>query len=427
MGFKKWKVLSLAGALALSYAVSSQAAEIKVSDETFGEIGANLKIWYLKADELKREKDYTKNEIYVGSLRFYTKGQITKLVQFYGEIDSGTNKQAELAEGGVNLAFAPEFQIRAGQIRVPFSRYQVTHDYAQIIPSGVGWTGSDFINSTLDPQGLSDYFPLVPQNPYAFSPKNDGKADAGVVIHGSLEKGMFRYALGLFNEDRIGKDKKNFEYSIRLEFTPTMLGFKPEGDSITGRVKDTYLGKKDVLTIGLGYNSEKIGDKGGIIEIEMNGKEKVTLPKGLTRKSWTVDALVEKKYGLWVPNLQLGYIAMNDSHFYLKGEDEIPKKGDTDAWYVQAQLLYDQMVGFGKPALALRYDNVKADTDYYGKDDIKITRWGVVLNYYLKGQAARVSLGFDNVSYKDAAKAFLKDEGLEDKLTNWYLYFQTKF
>ncbi|MCS7279770.1 MAG: porin [Thermodesulfobacteriaceae bacterium] len=421
MGFKKWKVLSLAGALALGYAVSSQAAEIKVSDETFGEIGVNLKVWYLKADELEKKGDWSKNEFYVGNMRFYTKGQITKLVQFYGEIDSGTNRNAELSEAGVNLAFAPEFQIRAGQIRVPFSRYQVTSDYAQIIPSGVGWTGSSFIDSTLDPQGLSDYFPLVPQNPYAFSPKNDGKADAGVVIHGSLEKGMFRYALGLFNEDRIGKDKKNFEYSIRLEFTPTMLGFKPEGDSITGRVKDTYLGTKDVLTIGLGYNSEKIGDKGGTIKI--NGVS-FTLPKGLTRKSWTVDALVEKKYGLWVPNLQLGYIGMNDSHLYWKGSI---KKGDTDAWYVQAQLLYDQMVGFGKPALALRYDNVKADDSYDGKDDTKVRRWGVVLNYYLKGQAARVSLGFDNVSYKDAAKAFLKDEGLEDKLTNWYLYFQTKF
>ncbi len=399
MGFKRWKVLSLAGALVLGYAVSSQAVEIKVSDETFGEIGANLKIWYLNADELEKRGDYTKNEFYVGNMRFYAKGQISKLVQFYGEIDSGTNRNTELSEAGINLAFVPEFQIRAGQIRVPFSRYQLTDDYAQIIPSGVAWTGSKFISSTLDPQEV------LPSNPYAFSPKNDGKADVGAVVHGSIEKGMFRYALGIFNEDRIGKANKNFEYAVRVEFTPTMFGFKPEGDSITGIVKDTYLGAKDVLTIGLGYDYEKVLDRN-------------VLGKGLTRKSWTVDALVEKKCGLWVPNLQLGYISMNDSHF--KDISNL-KKGDTDAWYVQAQLLYDQMVGFGKPALALRYDDVEAD------DDLKVRRWGVVLNYYLKGEAARISLGFDNVSYKDNAKDILKEDGLEDKLTNWYLYFQTKF
>lgn len=399
MNFKRWKVLGITGALVLGYAVSSQAVEIKVSDETFGDIGANMKIWYLNADELKRSGDYTKNEFYVGNMRFYAKGQISKLVQFYGEIDSGTNRNTELSEAGVNLAFIPEFQIRAGQIRVPFSRYQITDDYAQIIPTGLARTGSKYISSTLDPQGV------LPVNPYAFSPKNAGKADVGAVVHGSISQGMFRYAAGIFNEDREGKQNKNFEYAIRIEFTPTMYGFSPEGDSITGTVKDTYLGKKNVLTIGLGYDYEKVLDSN-------------VLGKGLTRKAWTVDALVEKKCGLWVPNLQLGYININDSHF----KDLSPlKKGDTDAWYAQAQILYDQVVGFGKPALALRYDDVEADEDW------RVRRWGLVLNYYLKGEAARVSLGFDNVSYKDDAKDFLKANGLEDKITNWYLYFQTKF
>jgi hypothetical protein len=131
-----------------------------------------------------------------------------------------------------------------------------------------------------------------------------------------------------------------------------------------------------------------------------------------------------------VPNLQLGYIKLNDSHFYEVNETTW-KKGDTSLWYAQGQLLYDAVVGLGKPALAIRYENVEADGVASGKKDFAFDRWGVALNYYLKGQAAKVSLGFDKVEYDDAAKAFLKSSEskseYEDSITDYYLYIQTKF
>jgi hypothetical protein len=228
---------------------------------------------------------------------------------------------------------------------------------------------------------------------------------------------MFRYNVGVFNEDK-RKDEafKGLQWVARVEFTPTMLGFAPESTtSPHGKVKDTYLGKKDVLTIGLGYYKEKLYDK-----------EKITYNESLEADGWTADLFFEKKFGCWVPNLQLGYIKLNDSHFY---NETTWKKGDTSLWYAQGQLLYDAVVGLGKPALAIRYENVEADGVASDKKDFAFDRWGVAFNYYLKGQAAKVSLGFDKVEYDDAAKLYLESQPnkKEDSITDYYLYIQTKF
>jgi hypothetical protein len=64
------------------------------------------------------------------------------------------------------------------------------------------------------------------------------------------------------------------------------------------------------------------------------------------------------------------------------------------------------MVGFGKPALAVRFEQNKnelpgASAD---RDEPKVTRFGVIGHYYIKGQAAKVSLGLDSVSLNSEAR-----------------------
>jgi hypothetical protein len=224
-------------------------------------------------------------------------------------------------------------------------------------------------------------------------------------------------------------DKKNFEWNARIEFTPTMLGFKPESAAtINAKYGDTYLGSKDVLTIGLGYHTET-----------HTPKFNATLGD-LKRKGWTVDALFEKKYGNVVPNLQIGYISLSDSHYYKKFDPAnlssyVVKKGDSDIWYVTGQLLFDQVMWLGKPAIAFRYEKITGDGQWTDrtilKKDLTTETFGLAFNYYIKGQAARISLGFDQTKYKDALKYFLKygDSATkkEDSITDWYLYLQSQF
>ena len=439
MKVARWKVVGLAGALALGYVASADAAQIKVSDETWADFGVRMKMWYLNKD--KRSNSTTndgwhQNVFDVWLTRVYFVGQITPLFRFYSHLDTSsyTDGYATFSEGGINLAFAKEFQVWVGKIRKPFTRAQLTAGFSQITSQ--------------------DYW-LDPQNQLKTIKAALMKCDLGVMIQGDLVDGMFRYRIGAYNEDRsnatkwwkgdksIGwtgfsvapgkkmNDKKNFEWNARIEFTPTMLGFKPETATlIKPRLYDSYFGSKDVFTIGLGYHYETHTPKGQF------GNQ---LRSELKRKGWTVDAMFEKKFGCLVPNLQVGYINFSDSHYYnkyrwdgTKWDNPYVKKGDSDIWYVTGQLLYDQVVWLGKPAIAFRYENITGDGEWTDgkirKKDLTVETYGVALNYYIKGQAARISVGFDYTKYDDALKRYLKvDRKEEDSITDWYVYFQSQF
>jgi hypothetical protein len=471
MKLARWKVLSLAGALVLGYVASADAAQIKVSDETWANFGLNMKIWYYNKDKRSNSTSsggWTQNVFDVGQTKVYFTGQVTPAFQFYVELDTnGAAGTTTNGEAGINLAFAKEFQVLAGKIRKPFTRAQLSSSYAYLTPQGY-W---------LDPQGQLGAIKAAL-----------GDKDGGLMVHGDLADGMFRYRVGVYNENRDATNKlwlggsnstntfgwigyqqikegsstlldfkqtpgtkannlKNFEWNARIEFTPTMLGFKPESAATTtAKIGDTYLGAKDVFTIGLGYHAETHTPKSTVVDEDGN---KYNLGD-LKRKGWTIDAMFEKKFGNLVPNLQIGYISLDKTHFYPKyqwnkNDEEYQlvgfKKGDSDIWYVTGQLLFDQVVGLGKPAIAFRYEKIKGDGQYLYfneatdteilKKDLTAETFGLAFNYYIKGQAARISLGFDQTKYKDALKYFLKYENsktkYEDSITDWYIYFQSQF
>jgi hypothetical protein len=437
MKVARWKVVGLAGALALGYVADGFSAQIKVSDETWANFGLQMKIWYKNLDKKSNSTSsggWTQNEFSVGNAKIYFTGQVTPVFQFYGEFDQEKSNKDDtsVGEAGINLAFAKEFQVLAGKIRKSFTRAQLSSGYALLTPQGY-WR---------DPQGGLKAITDALKN-----------TDGGLMIHGDLADGMFRYRVGVYNEDRSNatkfwngnsstgwtgfpkdaaikmNDKKNFEWNARIEFTPTMLGFKPESAATTtAKIGDTYLGSKDVFTIGLGYHTET-----------HTPKYNATVGD-LKRKGWTIDAMFEKKYGNLVPNLQIGYISLSDSHYYKKFDPAnlssyVVKKGDSDIWYITGQLLFDQVAWLGKPAIAFRYEKITGDGQWTDgtilKKDLTAETFGLAFNYYIKGQAARISLGFDQTKYKDALKYFLKNGDsktkYEDSITDWYLYLQSQF
>jgi len=436
MKVARWKVVGLAGALALGYVASADAAQIKVDENTWANFGLQMKIWYHHLD--KRSNDtaaggWTQNRFSIEQTKIYFTGQVTPAFQFYFELDTRNTAQADhpayanLGEAGINLAFAKEFQVLAGLIRKSFARASLASGYAQLTPQ----------NYWLDPQGQLG----------AIRAAIAGRTDGGLMFHGDLADGMFRYRVGVYNEDRATGGKlwdngwedvgrtpgtkannlKNFEWNARIEFTPTMLGFKPESAATTtAKIGDTYLGSKDVFTIGLGYHTETHTPK-----VRIEGQD----VGDLKRKGWTVDAMFEKKYGNVVPNLQIGYISLDKTHFYYDNNRDVYKKGDADIWYVTGQLLFDQVAWLGKPAIAFRYEKITGDGQWTDGDilkkDLTAETFGLAFNYYIKGQAARISLGFDQTKYKDALKYFLKRDNpalkREDSITDWYLYLQSQF
>jgi len=474
MKLARWKVVGLAGAIALGYASDAFSAQIKVDDKTWANFGLNMKVYYKNLD--KRSNSTTadgwkRNLFEVDQTKIYFSGQVTPLFQFYSELDTRstaapTNPRfAELAEAGVNLAFAKEFQVAVGRLRKSFARAHLVSGYAQLTPQPF-W---------LDPQGV-----LGPIRTALAV-----RTDQGLMVKGDLAGGMFSYRVGVYNENRelgsklwvgtynsthtvgwIGgrqrvyhggpndyvdfdyrqkpgtkaNDLKNFEWNVRIEFTPTMLGFKPEpAATITSKINDTYLGRRDVLTIGLGYHTETHTPKARVVATTVSGgipSSRTHELGDLKRKGWTVDAMFEKKYGNLVPNLQIGYISLDNTHYYTDYLNVKFKKGDTEVWYVTGQLFFDQVAWLGKPAIAFRYEKIEGDGQWtYGtlppKKDLTAESFGIAFNYYIKGQDARISVGFDTTKYKDALKHFLKTPSggvkREDSITDWYIYFQSRF
>jgi hypothetical protein len=252
---------------------------------------------------------------------------------------------------------------------------------------------------------------------------------------------MLKYYLGVTDgryDRRTGpfgaNTKDNLAYTIRLQFTPTMLGFKPE----TGySLSDTYLGRRNVHNIGVGYR---------VVGAETTGRNN---NYSRDAKMLTVDMIYEQKFGDLVPNLQVGYINAKDVAYQVTGNNV--RYGKATQIYAQGQLLYDKMVGFGKPALAIRLeqnknkDVLQLDTNTVGAaptpvnnvfgDPIgepKNTRVGVFVNYYIKGQDAKVSFGVDTVNRNRDSKrndpgARRTPEVIGKNFTDFTLYLQTRF
>jgi len=333
----------------------AHAWRVNIDEETHADIGFSTIVRGIY--EGKRSNDPNEKSrinFYVPLFNITASGHVNKLVYFSmnAEGPHGTNLYIRVRDSFIGLKLADEFRLQAGLMRAPFSRAALTGTYVQLFP----------------------YTP--PYGALSVSPTDVGTAvsprDAGVVVWGNVADGMLKYYLGVTDGHTIGSPTdNNLAYTIRLQFTPTMLGFKGE----TGyTLADTYLGKQNVLSIGFGY--------------------RVVGRNGTDPKMWTADMLYEQKFGDIVPNLQVGYINK-------KIEDV-----KANQLYAQAQLLYDQMVGFGKPALAVRFEqnkNKNVSTDPT-EDNPKVTRLGVWAHYYIKGQAAKVSLGLNSVSLNSEAK-----------------------
>jgi len=389
------KSLLAVAALMGAAILPAEAAVIKVDENTFANTGLKLQIWAQRLGKATPGfKDYT--DFSINNARIYFSGQVNKFVQFGANLDfalyqgsggrakHGGTGQSRVNDAFINLKLMDEFQVMAGLYRLPFSRAALTDSYTYVIPTGYGYSTRGNLFTPFTIGSVSDV--------------KNGYRDIGLTFWGNIMDGLIKYQIGVFDGrwDHVSYNpatKDNLAFAGRIQFTPTMLGYKAEKGFT---LADTYLGKQNVLSIGLGYNSQKwdygAGGSG-------------------TAKAWTVDAMWEQKFGDIVPNLQLGYQDRKD----MPTAPPIVKVKDR-AYYVQGQLLFDQVVGLGKPALAIRYEKLDDRT----ASDLDTDRVGVFLNYYIKGQDAKIQFGADVVSLKNKASN-------EKNYTDWTLALQIQF
>jgi len=357
------KGLLLAGAVfGLSVlAGSAKAVTIRIDDEQVLKFGFRgiIDARYLgdRGQEDKADLSFIHRQA-----RIYAKYRLNKVVSFGFQAFLWTNKALnttvepqdgiEIVDSFINLAFAPEFQVIAGSFKVPFQRHSgLQSGFTVLFPTGPTY-------------GVGGIF----TNPVADKPFRSSNRSAGITAWGNIADGMFKYYVGIFDitdETGTGFEPKT-AWAVRVQFTPTMLGYKGEKGYV---LANTYVGKKDVLTIGLSYVSQPYAGKTA-------GQDDQT--------SWGFDIMWEQKFGTIVPNLQFGYVSHENW-----GAN---KADDRTGWLVQGQLLYDQKIFIGKPALVARY--MKGEYDATNQEP---TVWGVGVQYFLKGPKNRISLAVDNV------------------------------
>jgi hypothetical protein len=373
----------------------AHAWRVNIDKETFADIGFSTMvrgIYEGKRSNAASEKN--RINFFVPLFNITASGQVNKLVYFSMNAEGGSTS-SNLAENTIRvrdsfigLKFAEELRVQAGVMRAPFSRVALTSAYVQLFPYT---PRTDALRAN----------PIDVEVDTTASGTSLNPRDHGIVVWGNVAEGLVKYYLGITDGATIASSTDNsLAYTIRLQFTPTMLGFKPE----TGyTLADTYLGRQNVLSIGFGYRL-----------VGRNTRD---------TKMWTVDMLYEQKFGDLVPNLQVGFINKND----------VGGVADRKAsqLYIQGGVLFDQMIGFGKPALAIRWEqnqNKKVDTDA-DRDEPKVTRFGVITHYYIKGQDAKVSLGLDSVSLNSEGRNTCLSVGGHrcKNFTDINLQFQTRF
>ncbi len=318
----------------------------------------------------KTKKDDTSDLIFAHrNARIYAKYRFNKFLTagFQAELIStknlggaGPEDSIEVLDSFINLSLAPELNVMAGSYKVPFERHSgLQSGWTVLFPTNPGYARG---------AGIGHVF----TNPVAHKPFRSSSRSAGLTFWGNIADGMFKYYVGVFDvtdETKSAGDPKT-AFAVRVQFTPTMLGYKGEKGYV---LKNTYVGKKDVLTLGVSYVNQDFRGAGYD-----------------TQSSWGVDLMWEQKFGTLVPNFQVGYVSHNNW-----GGD---KKDDRTGWLVQGQLLYDQRIWLGKPALVVRYVRSDFDKSAFGTaGDPSLTTWGVGVNYFIKGPANRISLAVDTV------------------------------
>jgi hypothetical protein len=398
----------------------AHAWRVNIDKETFADIGFSTQVWGrsegARTTGTNTSTDHSATNFYVNLANITASGQVNKLVYFSINAESpGFRGNFITRDAFIGMKFAEEFRVQAGAMRVPFSRIALTSSYVFLIPT----------------QALGDVFTGLSINPiHAQGVLGDGSRDAGIVVWGNVAGGMLKYYLGVSDGryDRRGgfftfggnnHTKDSLAYTIRVQFTPTMLGFKPE----TGyTLADTYLGRQNVHNIGVGYR---------VVGAETTGRNN---NYSRDAKMLTVDMIYEQKFGDLVPNLQVGYIDAKDVAYQVVGNNV--RYGKATQIYAQGQLLYNQVVGFGRPALAIRFEQNKnkdllqldtntpgaAPAPVPGAGEPKNTRVGVFANYYIKGQDAKVSFGVDSVNRNTDSR------GANGRsFTDFTLHLQTRF
>ncbi len=372
-----------AALLAVSAQSALAGAEFKLSDDASLNLGIGLRASYTNTEKSSGNGSAGSNQFSAENTRVYMSGSFGKIFKATMNFDRTNGASGaggmQMIDGIAQLEFTEGFNIWAGRFLPPSDR-----------PNLYG----PFYTSAWSYPGVASAGPAI----------GPGRDD-GAAAWGSLFDSKFAYSLGAFNGHNRGSTAagavqsngaNSLLYAGRLQYS--------FWDAETGYYRNaTYLGGKDVLTIG------------GSIQSQENGVGSAAAPGKL--KITNIDLLIEKKLaGGFVPTLEAGYYKYSlgtvDCGSGETGSPACVGASSNEGGLVAGKsylgtlaLLFPDKIGYGQFQPFIRFQKYNRDVT---QTTNKMTDFGV--NYIIKGFNAKISAVYSQLNDNRLAAAFQKKD-----------------
>ncbi len=346
-----------------------------------------------------------KNDLFLRRARIGVSGTFYRHYDFKVETDFAKSG-ASLKDGYLNFGFFPEYQLKVGQFKVPFSLESVSSSL---------WM--DFIERSIIASNLTP-----------------GR-DYGIMLHGNPFAGKLHYGIGIFDGTRANKSDNDDDKDVALRIA--LSPFKDSGNIL---LKNLYIGGS--MTYGhhrFFYPSDKdyLWNKGSFrtyggtkfFEFSDDIKQKGKMARYGEEFFWAVGPL--SLQGEWlkmdfgnminsfgkVHNLSIkgGYLNIG---YFITGERRILKNGKLSRIRPKYSFIPHKKKAWGAIELALRYDYMKFDDDFfkYGFSDAsiytdRVEGFTLGINWFLN-PVTLVRLNYSHVDFDDYVKE--ADDNKED-------------
>jgi len=268
-------------------------------------------------------------------------------------MDTGSGVKADEVEWRdlwITAELCPALKVQAGRMYVPLTRNYGTTSTKSMLTTDLSFM-----------QGGS--------RGAIFYASKTGRDD-GVTFWGNTMDDMLQYRFMI--SEGVEVTGENPDDNLRFVGRLSLSLLEPETGWFN---KGTYLGKKEVLSFGLGFDSQS--------DLMLGGTED-------DNQVWTVDAFLDYPLGDGSITAEAAYIDIEHCSQDLKYTDLV-KGGDAEDWYISAGYLFPNAIGPGQIQPYVRYEMVDVD----GADESDFTSLG--LNYYLKGHNCKLSADYTQV------------------------------
>ncbi len=332
-----------------------------------GEIGCWTQVWYQYVEHGKKDggdlNDFMARRFYL-----YLKGDITPYFSFFTHIAADRIGQEGLDRPSLGLGSGiairdlwitfklnEAFKIQAGRMYVPLTR-----NYGTTSTKCMLTTDLPFLQGGV--RGNIFYAQKV------------GRDDS-VTIWGNPLDGLIQYR---FMVGEGVENDNNPDDNLRFVGRVAVSLLEPEKSWFN---KGTYLGKKKVLSLGFGYDTQ--------MDLTLNGRE------DQDNRVWTSDVFFDYPLGEGAITVEAAYIDIQNctqTHNF----SDLAAGDDAENWYIQSGYLLPGKVGPGRIQPYVKYETVDVDN----KDDTDFMTAG--LNYFVKGHNAKISLDYTYVDQESS-------------------------